>query len=302
MKKIIALLLSVLLAFGTILEVSSLDNISDQALKQMINDVLGYLPDVSDVREEKIICNATLKNNFFDDAVMVVFNHKTSLDNIISDEFEGYTADFFKLENISYVKCLTSYTQKSIKEDYKGYIEDFRLKLYESKLPNYLSETELEELALDAAYKKVFQNNSNYHTIVAAYLKEKGKQKVLDAVKEIEKRDDVISVEPNYIIEIVANQLTNPMRITVKTKTVKYKNIKKAKRIVAPITVKKAKGKVMYKKLSGSKKLSLKSNGKIVVKKGSKKGTYTAKIKVTAKGNSTYKSASKTVKVKVKVR
>ncbi|MCR5652751.1 MAG: hypothetical protein K6F88_03030 [Ruminococcus sp.] len=301
MKKIITLLLSVLLAFGTILEVSSLDNISDQALKQMINDVLGYLPDVSDVREEKIICNATLKNNFFDDAVMVVFNHKTSLDNIISDEFEGYTADFFKLENISYVKCLTSYTQKSIKEDYKGYIEDFRSKLYESKLPNYLSETELEELALDAAYKKGFQNNSNYHTIVAAYLKEKGKQKVLDAVKEIEKRDDVISVEPNFI-EIVANQLTNPMKITVKTKTVKYKDIKKAKRIVAPITVKKAKGKVIYKKLSGSKKLSLKSNGKIVVKKGSKKGTYTAKIKVTAKGNSTYKSASKTVKVKVKVR
>lgn len=302
MKKIIALLLSVLLAFGTILEVSSLNNISDQALKQMINDVLGYLPDVSDVREEKIICNATLKNNFFDDAVMVVFNHKTSLDNIISDEFEGYTADFFKLENISYVKCLTSCTQKSIKEDYKGYIEDFRSKLYESKLPNYLSETELEELALDAAYKKVFQNNSNYHTIVAAYLKEKGKQKVLDAVKDIEKRDDVILVEPNYIFEIVANQLTNPMKITVKTKTVKYKNIKKAKRIVAPITVKKAKGKVIYKKLSGSKKLSLKSNGKIVVKKGSKKGTYTAKIKVTAKGNSTYKSASKTVKVKVKVR
>ena len=301
MKKIIALLLSVLLAFGTILEVSSLDNISDQALKQMINDVLGYLPDVSDVREEKIICNATLKNNFFDDAVMVVFNHKTSLDNIISDEFEGYTADFFKLENISYVKCLTSYTQKSIKEDYKEYIEDFRLKLYESKLPNYLSETELEELALDAAYKKVFRNNSNYHTIVAAYLKEKGKQEVLDAVKEIEKRDDVISVEPNYIDEF-ANQLTNPMKITVKTKTVKYKNIKKAKRIVAPITVKKAKGKVIYKKLSGSKKLSLKSNGKIVVKKGSKKGTYTAKIKVTAKGNSTYKSASKTVKIKVKVR
>ncbi|MBR2109202.1 MAG: hypothetical protein IJ932_04555 [Ruminococcus sp.] len=301
MKKIIALLLSVLLAFGTILEVSSLDNISNQALKQMINDVLGYLPDVSDVREEKIICNATLKNNFFDDAVMVVFNHKTSLDNIISDEFEGYTADFFKLENISYVKCITSYTQKSIKEDYKGYIEDFRLKLYESKLPNYLSETELEELALDAAYKKVFQNNSNYHTIVAAYLKEKGKQKVLDMVKELEKRDDIISAEPNFS-DIVANQLTNPMKITVKTKTVKYKNIKKAKRIVAPITVKKAKGKVIYKKLSCSKKLSLKSNGKIVVKKGSKKGTYTAKIKVTAKGNSTYKSASKTVKVKVKVR
>ncbi|MBR2109154.1 MAG: hypothetical protein IJ932_04315 [Ruminococcus sp.] len=94
----------------------------------------------------------------------------------------------------------------------------------------------------------------------------------------------------------------NPMKVTTKTKVVKYNKVKKAKQTVAPITVKKAVGKVTYKKLSGSKKLLLKANGKIVVKKGTKKGTYTAKIKVTAKGNANYKSASKTVKIKIKVK
>ncbi|MBR1731065.1 MAG: hypothetical protein IJ725_01355 [Ruminococcus sp.] len=101
---------------------------------------------------------------------------------------------------------------------------------------------------------------------------------------------------------VTSAKKANPMKVTVKTKTVKYSKVKKSKQTVAPITVKKAQGKVTYKKLSGSKKLLLKANGKIVVKKGTKKGTYTAKIKVTAKGNSKYKSASKTVTVKIKVK
>lgn len=97
------------------------------------------------------------------------------------------------------------------------------------------------------------------------------------------------------------HKTANTMKVSTKTKAVKYKKLKKAKQTVAPITVKKAQGKVSYKKLSGSKNLTLKSNGQIVVKKGTKKGTYTAKIKVTAKGTSKYKSSSKTVFVKIKV-
>ncbi|MCR5653038.1 MAG: leucine-rich repeat domain-containing protein [Ruminococcus sp.] len=93
----------------------------------------------------------------------------------------------------------------------------------------------------------------------------------------------------------------NPIKVIVKTKTVKLSKLSKAKQTVTPIIVRKVKGKVVYKKLSGSKYLTLKSNGKIVVKKGSKKGTYTARIKITAKGNAKYKSKSKTVKIKIMV-
>ncbi len=94
----------------------------------------------------------------------------------------------------------------------------------------------------------------------------------------------------------------NPMKVTAKAKTVKAKKLKKSKVTVSAITVKNAKGKVTYKKLSGSKKLTVTKKGKITVKKGTKKGTYKLKVKITAKGNSKYleKSVTKTVKVKVK--
>ncbi|MCR5653039.1 MAG: leucine-rich repeat protein [Ruminococcus sp.] len=95
---------------------------------------------------------------------------------------------------------------------------------------------------------------------------------------------------------------TNTIKVTVKSKTVEYTKLKKAKQTVTPITVRKAQGKVVYKKMSGSKKLTLKSNGTIVIKKGTKKGIYTCKIMVTAKGNSKYKSLSKTVAVEIKVK
>ena len=92
------------------------------------------------------------------------------------------------------------------------------------------------------------------------------------------------------------------MKVTKKNKTVKYKKLKKKAQKVKAITVKNYKGKLSFKKVSGSKKLSLVKGGKIKVKRGTKKGTYKIKVKVTAAGNSTYKSASKTVTVKIKVK
>ena len=124
-------------------------------------------------------------------------------------------------------------------------------------------------------------------------------ENVLKVVSILKGDSNFELVTPDYYDYFASD---NPMKVTTKTKVVKYNKVKKAKQTVAPITVKKAVGKVTYKKLSGSKKLLLKANGKIVVKKGTKKGTYTAKIKVTAKGNANYKSASKTVKIKIKVK
>lgn len=58
-----------------------------------------------------------------------------------------------------------------------------------------------------------------------------------------------------------------------------------------------------YKKVKGNKKISInKKTGRITVKKGLKKGTYKVKIKVRAAGTSKYRSGSKTVVVKVKVK
>ena len=80
--------------------------------------------------------------------------------------------------------------------------------------------------------------------------------------------------------------------------------VKKAKQTVKAITIKSRNGKVSYKKLSGSSsKLTVSSKtGKITVKKGTKKGTYKIKVKISAAGDGNHfaKSLTRTVKVKVK--
>ena len=100
----------------------------------------------------------------------------------------------------------------------------------------------------------------------------------------------------------------NPIKVTVKTKTVNLKKLKKKAQKVNAITVKSAKGKVAYKITSASKKIKklvkISSKGVITINrwKKAKKGTYSIKVKITAKGNANYlaKSVKKSVKVKVK--
>jgi hypothetical protein len=63
-----------------------------------------------------------------------------------------------------------------------------------------------------------------------------------------------------------------------------------------------SKGSVSYKKTSGSSNLTVTSAGKVTVKKGTKKGTYTAKVKISAKAKGNYTTGTKTVTVKVTVK
>ncbi len=98
-------------------------------------------------------------------------------------------------------------------------------------------------------------------------------------------------------------QAKNPMTVKATAKTVSYKKVKKKNVTVTALTVKKAQGTKSFVKTSGDKKITVnKKTGKITVKKGIKKKTYTVKVKVTAKGNKNYKSLSKTVSVKIKVK
>lgn len=97
----------------------------------------------------------------------------------------------------------------------------------------------------------------------------------------------------------------NPIKVSVNAKSVKASKLKKAKvSVKKAITVKDKKGAVSYKKVSGSKKLKISSKGVITAAKGTykKNTTLKIKVKVTAKGNSNYKKASKNVTVKIKVK
>ena len=100
--------------------------------------------------------------------------------------------------------------------------------------------------------------------------------------------------------------MKNPLVVKGKTVKIKKKQIKKkaktlkAKRVVK--IKKKGKGKLTYKKLSGNKKITVASNGKVKVKKGLKKGTYKVKVSVTAAGNDQYFPITKKVTFKIKVK
>ncbi len=101
------------------------------------------------------------------------------------------------------------------------------------------------------------------------------------------------------------NKKANPLTVKGKTAAVKLKNVKKKAQTVkqsAAFAVSKAQGKVTYAKASGSKNITVAKDGKLTVKKGTKKGTYKIKVKVTAAGNSTYKKATKTVTVTINVK
>ena len=98
----------------------------------------------------------------------------------------------------------------------------------------------------------------------------------------------------------------NPITVTAKTATVKYSKVKKAKQTLTVskvLTIKGAKGTKTFTKKSGNSKITInKSTGKVTIKKGLKKGTYSIKVTVKAAGNSEYsaKSVTKTFKVRVK--
>ena len=97
----------------------------------------------------------------------------------------------------------------------------------------------------------------------------------------------------------------NTLKASGKTRTVsaavlKEKSVNVFRKNV--ITVTKAKGKVTYHKISGSKKITVSKNGTVTLKKGLKKGTYRIGIKVTAEGNDIYKKKTKTVYVTITVK
>ena len=69
------------------------------------------------------------------------------------------------------------------------------------------------------------------------------------------------------------------------------------------MTIVSKRGKLTYKKLSGSSRLAIdKKTGRVTVGKGAKRGTYRMKVRVRAAGNYKYASGSTIVTVKVSVR
>lgn len=120
----------------------------------------------------------------------------------------------------------------------------------------------------------------------------------------------IITGKGNYTGEITKtfriNKANNTISVKGKTAAVKYSKLKKKTQTIKSakvLEVTNAKGKLTYVKSSGSKKITIsKKTGNVTVKKGLKKGTYKVKVKVKAAGTVNYKSLTKTVTFKVKIK
>ena len=95
-----------------------------------------------------------------------------------------------------------------------------------------------------------------------------------------------------------------PLKTTVVARSAKASAVKKKNVVVArPVKITGNKGTLSFKKVSGSSKLTVNAKtGKVTVKKGTKKGTYTVKIRISAAGKGRYISTAKTVTCKIKVK
>lgn len=106
------------------------------------------------------------------------------------------------------------------------------------------------------------------------------------------------SASASYTITKAANPIVAKAKAKkLAAKSKKATTIKTAK----AFKISKAQGKVTYKKSSGNKRITVSKKGVVTIKKGLKPATYSVKVKVTAAGNTNYKSASKIVTLKIKV-
>ena len=127
------------------------------------------------IESEKVYCNATINDDFAPDGLLVVLNNETSL------KFKTYSpSDFceFKAKDVSHITTFSeSRAQKVIKS-------------VEAAVASRSAFVTVDAIDL-----------STYKQVLCIELEDTGKDKVLDAIKELEKRDDVLYVGPDYYLE-----------------------------------------------------------------------------------------------------
>lgn len=102
----------------------------------------------------------------------------------------------------------------------------------------------------------------------------------------------------------------NPIKISVNSKTLKAKKLKKSRAVIKPVKIKNAKGRLNIVKVKDGTNSKIYKNisvngktGVVTIKKGKySKKTYNVRLKITVSGNSSYKPKTiyKTVKIKIK--
>ena len=125
--------------------------------------------------DTKVVSRATIEENFTDNAVIVVLNGQATRN------FRQYTAEDFAEVNAVEVMNLSARTgdlvQRQIAAERTG---DRR------SIQSYID-------------NNMLVNTDTFRTILMVQLAERSKENVLNAIRILEQRDDIVSAEPNYI-------------------------------------------------------------------------------------------------------
>ncbi len=141
------------------------------------------------VQEQKSFCSATMDDDFEDDKVIVVLNNITSLN------CKTYTTSDFPEISCSDVEDLSSATVERMKTR----IADLKAASVQGVSALAVATDHTRDIAMD-----------KYHQILCLTLKETGKEKVLEAVKALEARADVLCAEPSYHISLMNSDINDP--------------------------------------------------------------------------------------------
>jgi len=117
--------------------------------------------------EEKVYCKSTIEDDFADDEVLLVLNKAASF------SFKEYSPADFPEVDCGSVEDLMSFATERNKQ---------RVEAVKSR-----------GLSREASVEAFGEINENYRTILSLNLRNRGKQNVLDAVKRLEKRAEILS-------------------------------------------------------------------------------------------------------------
>jgi hypothetical protein len=139
--------------------------------------------------DEKIKCDATINHDFADDSVIVIMSAEVTF------KFEEYSNNYFENANIGDLRKLTNETSKIVEDQL----------LSEDKSDSSMSLSN----AADVSIIK----EENFRDILSLKLKNPSKENVLETIKSLETRSDVIYAGPNYIHESAATTPNDPYYI-----------------------------------------------------------------------------------------
>lgn len=177
--------------FGNVTPAYSADASEITPSKQSVNE---------EASNEKIYCDATLEDNFADDTVLVVMaddvetTSEQSL-NTIPQAIESKTVNTFSEIDCSSVEILTECSSETIKQQ-------------TSKISQIsISACSDEDNSVINALPENQINVGEFREIISLELKTPGKNNVLEAIDQLERRDDVIYAGPDYIYTLESTSI-----------------------------------------------------------------------------------------------